>query len=65
MKYYKVIKADAYDKQTHYSTILGELLTERERNKYFPTLKSEIFECVNISKSKVYSCFGARFEVED
>ena len=63
MKYYKAIKDGVYDKETHYSTILDELLTERERKKYFPTLKSEIFECVNISKSKVYTSFGARFEI--
>ena len=38
MKYFKVIKGDAFDRKTGYTTILHELVTERERKRYFPTL---------------------------
>ena len=65
MKYYKVIKGDVYDRKTGYITVLEELVTEKERIKYFPNIKNDAFECVRISKSKVYFLFGARFELKD
>ena len=65
MKCYKTIKGDIYDRETGYCTVLEELVTERERMRYFPNIPNEAFECVNISKSKAYFLFGARFELED
>ena len=65
MKFYKVIKGDVYDRESGYTTVLEELVTEKERRKYFPSVKNDAFECVNISKSKIYFLFGARFELKD
>ena len=65
MKYYKVVNGDVYDRKTGYCTVLDELVTEKERMRYFPNISNDAFECVNISKSKIYFLFGARFELKD
>lgn len=72
MKYYRV-KAK-YDNNTRYTwnnhhqgvpngIIVGnELYTPREFEKL--AMCPEWFEVVEISKRDIYTCFGARFEIE-
>lgn len=62
MKYYKVVVPDKHDYFTGYTTILGELLTEKERNTKFRYLYDEVFQIVNINKNNTCFIFGARFE---
>lgn len=62
MMYYKVTVGDKHDYFTGYTTVLGELVTPKERNKKFRYLPDYIFKPVNISKRDVVWIFGARFE---
>lgn len=73
MKYYRVLnwcdgnqyykwdtRKAGYVKPTGLYMITGELLTERERNKFCNHDKH--FEVVEIPKNKTHWFFGARFE---
>lgn len=60
MKYYKVIKGGTYDRLTAFETVKNELLTERERRAYCPSIPDRCFVKVNVGKT--YTVFGMRFE---
>ncbi len=60
MLYYRP-KIEKHDHFTGWTTIPGELLTEKERNRRFRYLKDSVFEKVRISQKKTYKMFGARF----
>lgn len=60
MKFYKAVK-EVQDYKTFYETVLGELITEKERAKKFPTLSDKCFQAVEVSKNATYWLFGARF----
>lgn len=62
MKYYKVVIGDKHDYFTGYTTVLNELLTQKERNTKFRYLQDECFKIVEVSRKKTYIFFGARFE---
>ena len=64
MKYYRA-KHDTVDYKGNYCLIEGELLTEKERIKYYPNLSDNAFEIVNISKSLTFTCFGVRKQISD
>ena len=74
MKYYRV-KPEYDGKQLYkrehksgakipndYSLIAHELLTEKEAEKL--NVPQTCVDPVNVKKSQVYICFGARFEME-
>lgn len=61
MKYLKPI-AEKHDYFTGWTTIPGELLTEKERERRFRYLPDALFETVYVSKKHTYKCFGARFQ---
>lgn len=61
MKYYRARK-DAYDRKTEFNLVRNELLTEREKSLFCPTLKDSLFEIVQVKKSNTYIFFGCRFE---
>lgn len=61
MLYYKP-KIEKHDYFTGWTTIPGELLTEKERERRFRYLPDKIFEKVYVSKKRTYKMFGARFE---
>ena len=61
MKFYKAI-CEKHDYFTGYTTCIGELVTERERNSKFRYLNDDVFEIVEVSKKKTYWMFGCRFE---
>ena len=61
MKFYKAI-CEKHDYFTDYTTCIGELVTERERNSKFRYLNDDVFETVEVSKKKTYWIFGCRFE---
>lgn len=63
MKYYKAL-AEKHDYFTGYTTITGELVTQRERDTKFRYIGDDVFQQVEISKSKVFWSFGARFEIK-
>ena len=65
MKYYRVKKDGLVDLKSGYTTIINELLTEKEKNKKFSTISNVVFDPVNISCRKTFFCFGARFEIKD
>ena len=60
MKFYKG-KKEVYDYNTGYALVKSELLTERERRKFFPSLSGNCFEETEVSKKGTYWMFGARF----
>ena len=62
MKYYKVVIGDKHDYFTGHTTILNELLTEKERHIKFRYLQDNCFKIVEISRKKTHIFFGARFE---
>lgn len=62
MKFYKVVVDEKHDYFTSYTTVINELLTERERNKKFPHLYEDCFQVVEVSKKRTHWCFGCRFE---
>ena len=62
MKYYKV-NAERHDYFTGWTTVCGELLTEKERFRRFPHLSDLIFTVVEVPKSKTVFIFGARYEM--
>lgn len=62
MKYYKVIKGDKHDYFTGCTTVINELLTPRERHSRFRYLGDDVFEMIEHSRKKTYTCFGCRFE---
>ena len=63
MIYYRV--KPKYDMKRTNDNILiaNELYTERERNE-MPKVSDKVFERVEIPESRVYWCFGARFEAK-
>lgn len=62
MKYYRAA-AEKHDYFSGNTTIINELLTEKERNTKFRFLSDSVFEVVEVSKKKIYWSFGARFEI--
>lgn len=62
MLFYKV-KREVHDYFTGNTTIVGELLTQKERDTKFRYLNDTIFEKVNVSKKKTCWIFGARYEI--
>lgn len=62
MKFYKVVQGDKHDYFTGYTTILNELVTQKERETKFRYLSDDVFSVVDISKKKTFWSFGARFE---
>lgn len=64
MKYYRA-KDDAVDYKAKHCLIKGELLTEKERMKYYPNLSDNAFEIVYISKSLTFTCFGVRKQISE
>ncbi len=65
MLYYRVLKDGIMDFKSGYTTIVNELVTEKEKEKKFPALSEKVFDTVEISKRNVYWSFGARFEIKD
>ena len=61
MKYLKPI-VERHDYFTGWTTIPGELLTEKERNRRFRYLPDNVFKTVYVSQRKTYKSFGTRFE---
>lgn len=61
MKYYRATK-DAYDHKSEFNLVRNELLTEREKTLFCPSLKDDLFETVQVKKSNTYIFFGCRFE---
>lgn len=59
MKYYRP-KGRYYDYFTGYTTIPGELVTQRERNTKYRYLSEHVFETVLCSKRDTYFSFGIR-----
>ena len=64
MRYYKAIK-EKYDYFTGYTTVLNELITQRERDTHFRYLSDDCFEVVEVSRKKTVFIFGCRFAMED
>lgn len=64
MKYYRA-KCDSYDFSTMRSLIKGELVTPKEREKYYSHISDKDFEEVNISKSLTFTCFGVRKQISN
>lgn len=62
MKFYKVVQGDKHDYFTGYTTILNELVTQRERDTKFRYLADDVFAVVDVSKKNTFWMFGARFE---
>ena len=63
MKFYKVVSADKLDYFTGYTTVLGELLTEKEKERKFPHLFDDCFQVVEVSKKNTVWIFGARYQM--
>lgn len=61
MKFYRA-KAEMHDYETGYTTVIGELLTEKELIKKFKSLPLSNFNKVEIKKNRTHWSFGARFE---
>lgn len=61
MKFYKAV-AEKHDYFTGYTTVVGELVTQRERDTKFRYIADDVFTEVNVSKKKTVWIFGARFE---
>lgn len=64
MKYYRA-KGEFYDYTTGWTTVYGELLTEKERIKRFSNLRDSCFSVEEIKKTETYMFFGARFAYGD
>lgn len=62
MTYFKA-KFDAYDHTCDHGVIEGELLTAKERANRVPKLPNYVFDTVVIPKSKTFTSFGVRKEV--
>lgn len=63
MKFYRPTK-EVFDYTTGYTTIPGELVTEKERARKFKIVSDRVFEEVEVSKKKTYWSFGCRFAIE-
>lgn len=64
MKYYRA-KGEFHDYFTGWTTVDGELLTEKERNTRFRYLYDSCFSVEEIKKTETYMFFGARFAYGD
>lgn len=69
MKYYRIRKEyDNFPKNPHIRDgniyIGGELYTESEFNK-LPYVYAGCYEIIDLPKSKTFTSFGTRFEIED
>lgn len=64
MKYYRA-NGEYHDYFTGNTTIPGELITKRERNRHFRYLSDNCFTTVEVSKRDTYFSFGARFAYTD
>ena len=62
MTYYKAVVHGERDYKTFHETVAGELLTEKERNHYFPSLSNKCFTVIDIPSTSTYFFFGCRFE---
>lgn len=62
MLYYKAVVDGARDLLTFHETVVDELLTQKERKRYFPTLSDKCFEEVDIPKTRTCLFFGVRYE---
>ena len=62
MTYFKA-RTDAYDYFSHRGVVAGELLTAKERDSLVRYLSDDLFEMVEIPKSKTFTSFGVRKEV--
>lgn len=63
MLYWKVVKDGVQDGRTFEETYIGELLTQTERKRLFPTLSDKCFVEYEVSQKKTYFFFGKRFEI--
>ena len=63
MKYYRVNR-EVHDRLTFADSIIGELLTAKERKNFFPTVSDECVDTVDVKKNETYTFFGARFPFE-
>ena len=63
MKFYRVVKDGVHDYFTGNTTVINELVTEKERNTKFRYISDFAFEVVDVSKKNTYWSFGARFEI--
>ena len=63
MKYYRVNR-EVHDKLTFCDSVVGEILTVKERKNLFPTIADECFDTVTVNKTETYVFFGARFPIE-
>ena len=61
MLYYRA-NAEKHDYSTGYTTIIGELLTQRERDSKFRYLSDDVFDVVEVSRKRTFTMFGCRFE---
>lgn len=61
MRYYKAI-TEKHDYFTGYTTVYGELITEKERNTKFRYLMDDCFQPVEVSKKNTVWIFGCRYE---
>lgn len=61
MTYYRA-KREAFDYFNEYPVVRGELLTAKERNTKCRYLNDDIFEIVDIPRTRTFMIFGARFE---
>ena len=63
MKFLKPI-VEKHDYFTGWTTVPGELLTEKERERRFRYLSDDVFVPVYVSKKFTYKIFGVRFQYE-
>ena len=63
MKYYRVNR-EVHDRLTFCDSIIGELLTVKERKLLYPTISDECFDTVSVKKTETHTFFGARFPDE-
>lgn len=62
MLYYRA-RTDSYDPETKNYLVRNQLITETERNKYYPTRPDFLFKEIELPKFRTYFSFGARFEI--
>lgn len=63
MKYYRVNR-EVHDRLTFCDSVVGELLTVKERKKFYPTISDQCFDTVDVKKTETHVFFGVRFPNE-
>ena len=63
MKYYRV-NSEVHDKLTFRDSVVGEILTVKERKNFFPTIADKCFDTVTVKKTETYVFFCTRFPIE-